>query len=1552
MAEKERSLKSININSEKTQINSTSTNLSVKLPGNGKDEKQGKEKQQDSINAILIGALNEAIYGKNIGSMTADAAAKSLKQSKQQTSIFDVITGINNSLGDNFSEIIDGLQADTNIIAQACDTKSNVIKVNVVNPELSVLTGIVKPINDIEEILTNKSKPTVEQQAVKDNKETINIACDDTMKEMLKTIKDINGKINEGNKNENGATVTNAVTGVINSLLGISKLSAKQRINIATSINFINTVIIDKLKETGEKISELSDDFDSKKAAQVEQIIKVVTQITHIGAPLAAYALLAPVAIVGAVGAGVTIKVLSKILTNVDADKIKGSLEGLRDFSTAVALMSGTLLAGALLMKIIDVKNALKFTLVMGAFVGAMMTIFVISSKFVGNAIKGAEEFGVLVAISAGTLIIGGLFMYLPGMAKNIIAFGLLLAGFIGIVTTAYTIFNGKNAALALQGAGALAVLIGVTSATLLIGGMFMYIPGMWQNVLLFGGLVAAFVAMIGIALLPLTLGSFKLLSTGPVIAFSILVGVIGGLLLKAGSMIANNPAIGGYALAFAAISAAYIGAMVYLLTVLNGIPAATLKNGMLTLGSIVLLTAGMGAVAYEIFEIVKGRTLDDFIKAAAVLGGMFGVIAGLLAGALLIGSKRNFIRIKAGLMNIAIATAIVGEMGIAIFAINKAVGDATWEKLKEMGATIAGMFAAVAGILVGAGVLGSLMSGPQALAIGAGELAIAGAVAIVGEMAFVVSMISKAVDDIQKIKDLNYDNITKPIEAFVGIADTLLKNTPILMLAGATAIPATLALAASIATISFAMKSIAELKIPTGYDSKGNPTGYVAISDKTFNTVSENVEQLVTCLARGLVNGINGHPEYFSEGLLGIVDSPAMNAAKVVGELGRSLIPIATGIEALSELRVPISFDQNGKPKEFITLGKETFSTVSTNVENLITSVAQGLVNGISNKDLFGEGLFTDSPAMNAAKAVKEVSNALYPIAESLNLMQKLQFKDEKGNIISLGTDSFKTVTDNIGKIVTATASGLVNGISNKDLFGEGWISDSPAMNAAKAINKLGDPIYNIAQAINAMAQNEFVTYGANGKITSRIKVTEKDRKKAFDTLVGNGTKQNPGLVNLLATALITAVQGNPDLFNDGVFEDSPAMNAAKAISTLTNSISNTIDIINELAKTDTKTINARLATFNDAYRNIVNHLVKMINYIVGTPCAGNKDIYEIIKGSDSVADWINDKEGDIEDFNTALSNISGKDGFIGKLINICNQLGDEDFLKAYNTFKGKGNSLYEKVSAIVRNVVKSINYTTAENVKTSFDSYKKYQPELDNILTNYLSTIKNLTSVLDSINVAEETLKQKNIERVCSGIIYINDTITKLSAKGQNVFNQQTSSLNRYVKSINSVQVNNVNALSGLVSQLNTLSARMGNLDKLTDAIANALSVELQKLTNQLVVAERTIKEADKLQKRRHELIDRSVEKIKKIMAEKIMVEIKQDPPATVNTDSSLSSQDTSNGGGIISKVGNAIGDALGIGDKDNKHSVTSSKGKSSAPKFDDLGSKGNPLWVKIKR
>ena len=144
-----------------------------------------------------------------------------------------------------------------------------------------------------------------------------------------------------------------------------------------------------------------------------------------------------------------------------------------------------------------------------------------------------------------------------------------------------------------------------------------------------------------------------------------------------------------------------------------------------------------------------------------------------------------------------------------------------------------------------------------------------------------------------------------------------------------------------------------------------------------------------------------------------------------------------------------------------------------------------------------------------------------------------------------------------------------------------------------------------------------------------------------------------------------------------------------------------------------------------------------------------------------------------------------------------------------------------------------------------------------------------------------------------LAKGILEIAEAEAQL---GQNqTFAQHAEIMERYVQTINSVKVSNLDRLNAFAISLNNLAEKLGNVDKLTHALAVQLTGVLNRLVKEIERAEKTINNADKMQVRRFDMIKKSVKDVQTIMNKKLIVEVNQG----MSADASLAAGGTDFGG-----------------------------------------------------
>ena len=149
------------------------------------------------------------------------------------------------------------------------------------------------------------------------------------------------------------------------------------------------------------------------------------------------------------------------LISKIGGKKMKAQID---EFAKLIAICTGALMIGALFMMIPNIfVHALAFAGLLFAFTNLMLLAFVGISKLGGRKIRAQmNEFAKLIAICAGVLIVGALFMMIPTYRENAWKFALLLGGFVAAMAGIMILLakTSKNIAI---GTLCMAALVGVT---------------------------------------------------------------------------------------------------------------------------------------------------------------------------------------------------------------------------------------------------------------------------------------------------------------------------------------------------------------------------------------------------------------------------------------------------------------------------------------------------------------------------------------------------------------------------------------------------------------------------------------------------------------------------------------------------------------------------------------------------------------------------------------------------------------------------------------------------------------------------------------------------------------------------------------------------------------------------------------------------------------------------------------------------------------------------------------------------------------------------------
>lgn len=817
------------------------------------------------------------------------------------------------------------------------------------------------------------------------------------------------------------------------------------------------------------------------------------------------------------------------------------------------------------------------------------------------------------------------------------------------------------------------------------------------------------------------------------------------------------------------------------------------------------------------------------------------------------------------------------------------------------------------------------------------------------------------------------------------------------------TVINGNLKLAELISKIGSAVKDMANLRIPTGYDKEGKATGYEVMTAKHFMAAANSINAIITTLGKSIIDSYNNHKDWFEDG----EDSIFAQACTAIGSMGNMISQIAGGISAYAQLKIPnwaAGVNEDGTPKQYIKMNEKTFTNAANTINSIVTHIGQTIIDTYTNHSKwFDDG--EDSDFVIACTAIGHMGEMIGSIAEGIKSYAELKIPteyDKNGKAIKfreLNKTDFENASKNISAVISAIGGAVIKEFNtHKDWFqvksegdttpfqkviegctamgemigsiaegiqkyGEGkmpidWdkngnpiayvkldgkLYEEAANNIATVISCIGTAIENVAKGelftrlnstnvinnviamyngilpfigkLSTIISNYAslkmpVEFNAKGAPTKYVKMQPTNISKAGENIAS--------ILEAIGLAIVNTVENHSEIFGDKTLlfgtnpnpKASPAYRAALAISEITKPIATMSQILAYYSTgkfpyvegVDDKgkpilRLMANKFDYNTVKTNIENVLLAVV-----TP------LHDVIN-NDNVNDVFTK---DDEKFSNLIN-------VINNTIKVFTAIGNMH--KTYDQIMGQylnGNEEFKGLQIIVeacRNAISTLyDYTGTETPTLQFGTpFAKWVSEVDsevNInnltrqLNNFNSTVRQLVEI---VAYSDETgMGGYNVM-----ITGLDGLITKIATiPKEDNFKTHVELLERYVKAINKIDLSRIISLNNLGITLNTLATKMGNLDKLTESLANKLAIVLNRLVAELKHAEKTIDNAKKLQEKRHELIKKATNEVKSIMNQKMLVEIKQVQDETFASDEGESGYSSESGGNGGSPKGGSTG------------------------------------------
>lgn len=562
-------------------------------------------------------------------------------------------------------------------------------------------------------------------------------------------------------------------------------------------------------------------------------------------------------------------------------------------------------------------------------------------------------------------------------------------------------------------------------------------------------------------------------------------------------------------------------------------------------------------AIALALFDIIAPpiETLFQIALVVGAVGLTFGIMGKVFGN-----------NIKKGAIALIFAGLAIVVLALSLKILSMVVGSISGEEaVKSLGALL----------LIGLIGAAFYLAGTQApiIALGAGAMILVGVAVIV--MAAGIAILGAAIGD----KGMKFVGTMLAIIGGLGVAMGVAGLAAPFIALGAGAL-----ILAGAALISIGLGLIAFDKVSFGNSgalgfSNGQKTKEFSMFGKTFGgRPKTNLEVALEAVGDAFML----NPFKIAAMYLG---GPALIMA------GMALITVATGIK---------KFQKISESADLKSLG--------TNIQSIVAGLSETFAK--VGEDMGGTFWFT-SDVYKGIQSTRGMGTSLTGIAKGVQAMAMLKFPtgfDKEGNATGYETIDLTKAVPNLIANTKLLVSGLSKVFeevgSNKAAQGSSWFSSSKYEKGIAVVQKMGTPLYNLANGVQNMANLKFPTgYDKEGNATGYKGIGG----GGLETLIGKIGENTKALVKGLA----------------GVFEEVGKSDSAKTSWFSTNDFERGAELIQNLA---------------DPYKSLAG-TVDDVTKITGKI----KDANDVKSKVKSIIESVTDAGGDAADLIYAKSHLIG---------------------------------------------------------------------------------------------------------------------------------------------------------------------------------------------------------------------------------------------------------------------------------------------------------------------
>ena len=836
--------------------------------------------------------------------------------------------------------------------------------------------------------------------------------------------------------------------------------------------------------------------------AMMNGILSLAKGVLLFGFAMTIYTILAPIAMIGAVLFGLTVRLLFAVMGQMDNKKIKA-------MQSILSLAKGILLFA---LAMVVVTALFPIVLIGAVMFGISMFIISFGLRQISN--KNAKK-GIfnLLLLSLSIIFFGLTLMAFNASVKPMEAiFVALTVATFGLIF--YVMGKGFNDIL--KGAFAVAA-IGLGVAILGLG-LLVYSQAnlSWEEIAQLG------VVIVGLGLSFYVAGKFATqIFEGALAMGAASVAVI---ILSAGLLIYSQANLSWESIGI-------LGAVIVGLGLAMAVAGAGPVPGFIALGSAAMIVASAAVIVLATGLLIY-KQANFMMEDALTLGATIGIL-GVEMG--LFGLASPFILLGSAAMMVAGVALLPITLGLAAFK----AGGFTKEDGQNLQAALGSVINGFLGGEMPGGLVASLKFAAQAAArsalllISVPPMILAGAALMLivpalsafkkagfnqsdaDNIEYMIGSVVRAfgiVTDTDRQKAMGFN--VNPVDLFLGIQS----------LSGAGRVLAGLAEGVQ----AWANLEVSEWEVinPGTKDAKLVIKGKRKLSKTDFENAAFGIASVINAISepfakvgrleKGQPSGDPIYDAIFGGGFV----SAGIDA---LSRSGDTLVNLAKGVQAWANLEITEyevvgagTKDAKIVPKSVRKMSPTDFISASLNIGMVIGFLANEFAK-IGKMEMNSEGIFSGGVVKKGIESIAGLGDNLLSIAEVITKMANMEIVENEVKMIDgkpqLVPKSVRKITPgemaaaaiNIGMITGFLASEIAK-IGKMESDSEGWFSDGYVAKGKEAIAGLGQNISAMADTIIKMANTEITEYKVNAKgelvPVSTRKMSEGDFTKASENI------------------------------------------------------------------------------------------------------------------------------------------------------------------------------------------------------------------------------------------------------------------------------------------------------------------------------------------------------------------------------------------------------------------------------------------------------------------